>query len=136
MCLTKNAKNHIFMGGKLSFSCERVNSVGMRFFSCSHANTLNNNNKSVLCEQVNVFSRAYVRVHFFTPLISILNHNISLFIFCVLVCVSVLLFTCSHFKKINIKTTTYRVNDLEKLFTRCSHVHMTYIFTFTNDLRN
>lgn len=90
-------------------------------YARSHAKALNNRNIYKLCEQVNNFSRTYVKNYFYIPFLDSIFLTTSIFIFFLCVCVSVLLFTYSHLNKINIKTITYHVNDYKNSFTCYSH---------------
>lgn len=89
----------------------------------SHDNALINNKKIVQCEQVNDFSRAHVGNYFYSIyyISTLLYIHIFIFFF---TCARILLFTCSHLIKINIKTMAYHVNEFQKLFARRSLVHM------------
>ena len=87
----------------------------------SHGKRLNNKNIVLPCEQVNTFSRTYVRNYSLPLLFISFSTTFPVFIFFVLVCACILLFTCSHLNKINIKTMAYHVNDLKISFTSRSH---------------
>ena len=87
----------------------------------SHGNCLNNKTILKQCERVNSFSCAHVGNYFISSIFSILSIVSTVFIFFVLSRAYILLFTCSHLIKINIKTMAYHVNDLKKSFPSHSH---------------
>ncbi len=97
------------------------NNKKRRSHARSHDMCLNNKNIFMQCEQVNNFSCAYVRNYFSPTPFTYFLDTFCIFIFFLLTCVSVLLFTCSHLNKINIKTIAYHVNDLKNSFTGRSH---------------
>lgn len=98
-----------------------VNNLKHRSHSRSHDKALNNKNIHKPCERVNNFSCAHVRSYLIFSFFACLFITKLIFIFFIPACVSVLLFTCSHLKKINIKTNAYHVNDFKNSFTRHSH---------------
>lgn len=92
-----------------------VNNLKHRSHARSHDKALNNNKIYELCERVNNFSCAHVRSYFIFLFFMHFYPAYCVFIFFILACVSVLLFTYSHLNKINIKTIAYHVNDIQKL---------------------
>lgn len=86
---------------------------------CSHDKLLKINRTKKLCERVNDYSRAYV-VNYLNSL-TFLSTLLDIFVFLLLVRAYILLFTCSHLIKINIKTSSYHVNDTENSFIRYSY---------------
>ncbi len=87
----------------------------------SHDNRLNNKLIFDKCERVNSFSCAHVGNYFISSIFSILSIVSTVFIFFVLSRAYILLFTCSHLIKINIKTMAYHVNELRNSFPCHSH---------------
>lgn len=98
-----------------------VNNLKYHSHARSHDKALNNNKIYDPCERVNNFSCAHVRSYFIFPFFMYFYPAYCVFIFFILTCVSVLLFTYSHLNKINIKTIAYHVNDIKNSFTRHSH---------------
>lgn len=97
------------------------NEKNHRSHARSHDKRLNNKNIVSQCEQVNSFSRTYVRNYLHLLILISFFTTSPVFIFFALVCACILLFTCSHLNKINIKTITYHVNDFKNSFTSRSH---------------
>lgn len=125
MFLTSNsAKSNIYHAKTMAYMALFVNNgndKNPRSHARSHDKSMNINKIDSKCEQVSNFSHAYVREYFLNHIFILSTVNISLFIFFILTCAYIFLFTCSHFNKIKIKTIAYHVNDLKKSFTCHSH---------------
>lgn len=87
----------------------------------SHDKSLNIKMIFMKCERVNNFSCAHVRNYFIYSIFMNFLITSTIFIFFILSRACILLFTCSHLKKINIKTMAYHVNDNENSFPCHSH---------------
>ena len=129
MCLTNSLSKPKLCCVK-TIACEAVqgnegNDKIVRSLSCSPSKVLNYNNIMLSGERENNISHAHVW-KFFLYSLYILNlfSIISIFIFFTLTCARIFLFTRSLLINLNIKTSTYKVNEAKISFPTHSLVHL------------
>ena len=128
MCLTNSLSKPKLCCVK-TIACEAVqvnegNEKIARSPSHSPSKILNYNNIMLSGERENNFSHAHVGNYFFTLSLLNLFTNINAFIFFILLRARIFLFTRSLLINLNIKTSTYKVNEAKISVQTHSLVHL------------
>lgn len=130
MCLTiKTLNTKVCFVKTMVYNPLNVNDVNNkkhRSQARSHSKALKLKLISIECERGNDFSRTYVGNFFYSPLFCIIQYTIYIFIFFILTCACIFIFTRSHFNKNNIKTMAYHVNDFKNSFPCHSHLLISF----------